>query len=63
MRRKAAEHAERAIEVLAANLESGDPEIAAKAANDILKHSGVTEPDQKGSVEGLVVQILKMGSE
>jgi hypothetical protein len=62
MRRKAAEHAERALEVLANNLESADPEIAAKAANDILKHAGLTEPE-KGDPGGLIVQILKMAQD
>jgi hypothetical protein len=37
MRKRAAEYAERAIDVLSKNLDSEDAEIAQKAANDLLK--------------------------
>lgn len=61
MRKKAAEHAERAIEVLAKNLESEDEKIRGQAANDILKWTGVDKIEGEIGGDGQQVVILRFG--
>lgn len=61
MRKKAAEHAERAIAVLALNLESEDEKIRGQAANDILKWTGVDKIEGEIGGEGQQVVILRFG--
>lgn len=63
MRKKAAEFAERAIEVLAENLHSDDEEVRAKAANDILKWTGVDKIEGEIGGEGQTVVVLRFGEE
>jgi len=62
MRKRAAEYAEEAIEVLANNMrQTDDKKLAQDAADKILKAAGMHDPDQKNTSEGLVIQILKLG--
>lgn len=64
MRRKAQEYAEKAVEVLAENLKHPDPEIRAKAANDMLKWGGFAAPDLDGvNPEGLQIAIIRFGEQ
>jgi hypothetical protein len=63
MRKKAQEHAEKAVGVLARNLDSGDPEIASKAANDILKWSGLDKLDLEGGGEALAIAIMRFSDQ
>lgn len=64
MRQAAQEYAEEAIRVLATNLKSPDPEIAAKAANDMLKWGGFAAPDLDGvNPDGLQIAIIRFGEQ
>lgn len=59
MRKVAQQHAERAIAVIAANMESANPEIAGKAANDVLKWSGLDKIELEAGAEGLSIAIIR----
>jgi len=65
MRKRAADFAERAIEVLSKNLDSEDPEVASKAANDLLKWGfGNPATDIEMSKEGgLSIAILRFNDQ
>jgi hypothetical protein len=59
MRKVAQQHAAKAIEVLAKNMESLNPEIAGKAANDVLKWSGLDKIELEAGAEGLHIAIIR----
>lgn len=59
MRKVAQQHAEKAIAVLAKNMDSQNPEIAGKAANDVLKWSGLDKLELEGGAEALSIAIIR----